>query len=352
MSKKFCWIDKAVQYALIKIESYPDYVFAESELARLSQAGFSFLKELKFLKWKQFDWEHELFVSHLLGDIGTVRYLRQKKDDKYWAYPQEDDDKGRIEVEEKDLPHYIFSIEDLAGEIRKKNDLDQQFSKLSDSLFFVGGKNIADGRVAILFSMDDCDVNFVKELKGVSNVVANYGRHIVLSPTRSISCEKIKSDLGKINLSHAVFSEVLDDDFKLKSDFVFTEVKTGLPTTLHLTGRFESDRHIVMVDNQEGGLTEVNFNLLLQLIIVLKKTQEGWVQSGEGDWQAFGRLKDNFKKVFDGYDFKGLIVNGRKKYRLALMSDNVTYERAKLKKIKLGSSFSDIVNQLPVIRKK
>lgn len=140
---------------------------------------------------------------------------------------------------------------------------------------------------------------------------------------------------------------MFNDDFKFKQGFVFSEAKSDLPKTLRLTGKIDKEKHIVSVDNKEGGLTEANFKLLLELVLALKTTDEGWVHTGEGDWQSIDRLKGDFHRVFPGYEFKKFIVNGRKKYRLVILPESVTYDRTMLKKIKDNSVILGIVNQLP-----
>ncbi len=92
--------------------------------------------------------------------------------------------------------------------------------------------------------------------------------------------------------------------------------------------------------------------MLLRFVVALKTTDEGWLDTGEGDWQAIGRLKDDFSRAFDGYDFNGFIVNGRKKYRLVISKEAVCYNKTMLKKIKGSASISDFVNKLPAMRKR
>ena len=352
MNKKFCWTDKAVEFVFHKIESFPDYVFAESEISRCSSAGFKALKELKFLKWQQFDWEHELFVSHIPGDVGTVRYLRQRKDGKYWAHPEDDNEKSRIEVAEKDLPHYVFDLLKFGEAVKKANGLDEDCNPLSDSVFFSGSKDLSGDRVGLFVALNDSTEDLGKELKGLPNTASRYARYIVVSPFTRVSCQKTKGSLNKINVSHFVFDEAFNGDLKFKSGFLFSETKAELPQSLHLTGKIEAEKHIVSVDNNEGGLTDANFKLLLEMVVALKTTDEGWLATGEGDWQAFRRLKDDFKRTFDGFDFEKFIVNGRKKYRLVIPADAVTYDRAMLKKIKDNAVITDLANKLPIERKK
>ncbi len=351
MTKGFCFLNKLVQNVLRKVEADPEYVFTESELIKESKKDFDSLKKDKLFSWKQFDYDLDMFFSSKLGDQTTPRRLTQRKDGKYWA-DAEEEGIGRIVVEEKDIPHWKFDLSKLIEFIAKKNSLEDSISGISGVLWFIGCKELSGDRVGIFLSLNDSADDMAKELKGLPSAVGKYVRYVVLSPFEKIACQKTLNALNVINVSHASFADAFSDDLKFKPDFLFGETKPELPKTLHLTGRFESEKHIVSLDKKDGGLTDGNFKTLLELIIALKTIKDGWVLTGDGDWQAFGRLKDDFKRVFDGYDFKNMIVNGRKKYRLALLSENVTYERAKLKKIKLGSSFSDIVNQLPVIRKK
>lgn len=353
MNKKFCWTDKAVEYVFRRLESFPDYVFAETELTRLSTSGFKILKDLKILKWQQFDWEHTLFVSHIPGDVGTVRYLKQKQNGKYWGHPEEDDEKSKMELAENDLPHYFFDYGKLGELIKKANDLDEDCNSISSSLLFSGSKDLSGDRAGVFIALNDLSEELGKELIGLPNSAGKYSRYIVASPFTRISCQKTKGSLNKTNVSHFVFCDAFNGDFKFKSGLLFSEAKKELPKTLNLTGKVESEKHIVSVDNTEGGLTDANFKLLLELVVALKTTDEGWLATGEGDWQAFRRLKDDFKRSFDGFNFEKLIVNGRKKYKLVIPSDSVTYDRAMLKKTnKNNGIITGLADKLPIIRKR
>ncbi len=74
--------------------------------------------------------------------------------------------------------------------------------------------------------------------------------------------------------------------------------------------------------------------------------------AGDGNWQSIGRLKNDFKRTFDGLDFEKFIVNGRKKYRLVIPSEKVTYDRVMLKKIKGNAVIANLADRLPIIRRK
>lgn len=351
MTKGCCFSNKLVQYVLRKVEANSDYVFTESDLIKESKKDFDSLKKDKWFLWEQFDYDSDIFFSSKLGDQTTPRRLTQRKDGKYWA-DSEEEGIGRIVVEEKDIPHWKFDFSKLIEFVAKKNSLEDSISSVSDVLWFVGCKELSGDRVGIFLSLSDSVEDMGKELKGLPSAVGKYVRYVALSPFERIVCQKTLNALNGISVSHAIFADAFNDDFKFKSKFLFAETKPELPKTLHLTGRFETDKHIVSLDNKEGGLTDANFKILLDLVVALKKTKDGWVQTGDGDWQAFGRLKDDFKRTFDRYDFRNMIVNGRKKYRLALLSENVTYDRAKLKKIKDNAVITELAGKLPVIRKK
>jgi hypothetical protein len=351
MTKGFCFSNDLGQYLLRKIECEPGIIFSERELVSVSSSDFASLKSNKHIAWVQFDYDHDLFFSSVRGDQNNPRHLTRLDDGRYRADPEEAG-LDSIIVEEKDIPHYQFDIDKFVEAVSKANKLDEQRNKILDRLWFIGSKDLSGDRVGLFVALNDSAEDLGKELKGLPNSAGRYARYIVVSPFTRVSCQKTKGSLNKINVSHFVFDEAFNGDLKFKLGFLFSEAKAELPQALHLTGRIEAEKHIVSVDNKEGGLTDANFKLLLDMVVALKTTDEGWLATGEGDWQAFRRLKDDFKRTFDGFDFEKFIVNGRKKYRLVIPADAVTYDRAMLKKIKDSGVITDLADKLPIIRKK
>jgi len=225
MNKAFCVTDKAVEYFFHKAEEYLDYVFAETELIRLSADGFSSLKDFKFLKWKQFDWEHTLFVSHIPGDEGTVRYLRKRDDGKYWAYPEEDKEKSRIEVEEKDLPHYVFDIDCLIAKLKQVNALTGKSNVTSELMRFVGKTNQDNVEIAAVLGLFDSLQIAESELMSLPSRLSQYKSFLVTCPTCDVD-EGLRSRLVDKGVFCQPFSSIVDNNWKI--DFSIVKSKTAV----------------------------------------------------------------------------------------------------------------------------
>jgi len=235
MSKVFCATDKAVLRVLSTIESMPEYVFAETELTRLSHDGFSSLKETNLIIWKQFDWEHELFVSHLPGDIGTLRYLRKRDDGKYWAYPEYDDSKDRIELDETDLPHWIFDIAKLTSMVKEANSLSGDSEVIADNLRYIGTDSV--NRTAVYVGFFDDDNNAAAALAVIPK--QNHEAFFVLCPTFNIPQKTISA--VKMNIKTMTFAEAFTDDWRL----AFGSQRKRKPKTQQ---EYETDYALTFID--------------------------------------------------------------------------------------------------------
>jgi hypothetical protein len=336
-------------HILRRLEAFPDATFRESELISVSKSFFDEMLKDKMLEFSHRDGDGDSYFSDRSGDGGVQRTIRIRNK-KISAFSTESGVET-IQLEETETVYYRFNLGKLIDLIRSHNKLEEAIDHISDRLSFVGSLQIADGRVSIYFGLFDDVDDFGKELKGLPNSVGRYVRHIVICPFVRISCQKTRNALSGIKVSQFTFEEAFGKEFVFKSGLVLSEATLKLPQTLRLTGKVESEKHVVSLDSKEGGLTDANFKLLLELVVALKTTKEGWVATGEGDWQAYGRLKDDFKRSFDGFDFDGFIKNGRKKYRLVIEPDNVTYDRAMLKKIKNNAVITELADKLPIIRK-
>lgn len=293
MSKAFCLTDKAVEYFLHKAEEYLDYVFAEKELARLSADGFSALKDFKFLKWKQFDWEHELFVSHLPGDEGTVRYLKRRDDGKYWAYPEEETSKSRILVEEADLPHWGIDVSKLIEKICGSNKLSGKIQEWNKRLYYLGGYRYPDATIGVALGLYDCD----EEAENILSVKwEDYGhdRTVVLCPTfifndplktgrfsaRKIDVLSFKDALVKEGFGLQVKKDgqtaVSYRNANEKKDYEKHRYRS-LDDFEYLDAKDRHSSHWIKINGVKVSVPNATFALLLFLTKMLKKNKRGYV---------------------------------------------------------------------------
>ncbi|MFH2146317.1 MAG: hypothetical protein ABII75_09885 [Candidatus Omnitrophota bacterium] len=352
MSKKFCWTDKAVEYIFHRIESFPEYVFAESELARQSLSGFNSLKDLKLLKWKQFDWEHELFVSHIPGDIGTVRYLRQNKNGKYWAHPEEDEAKSRIEVEEKDLPHWVFDVKKIVDIIRTSNQLSGKQQEWNNRLAYLGGYSFPNQSVGIAVALYDCD-------EGAENILSvkweDYGhsRIVVLCPTFSfkdpLKAERCRArEIDIVTFKDAVTESGFGLNLKAKDDAQLSyrnlaEKKDygkykykSLDEIEFLDKKSGHSSYSVKINNAKTSIPNAVFSLLLFLAISLKKDKEGYVTKAETDKEGITdenrtnhlddlvyELRNKIAPLIKTTDRDGIIQVDNGRYRLSIHSNRI-----------------------------
>jgi hypothetical protein len=337
-------------HILKRLEAFPDATFRESEAIRISKSSFERLVKDKMLEFSHRDEDGSTYFSDRSGDAGIQRTLRIRNQ-KITAFSTESDVETLV-LGKSETEYYRFNLDKLINQIRKQNKLEEEVDSIGDRLFFIGSSQVSDGRIGIYLGLFDGPNDLGKDLKGLPNSVARYDRHIVITPSIRIVCQKTRNALNNIKISQLNFLEAFEKNYTFKSGLVLNETKPELPKSLHLTGRIESEKHIVSVDDKDGGLTDANFKLLLEMVVALKTTDEGWLATGEGDWQAFRRLKDDFKRTFDGFDFEKFIVNGRKRYRLVIPADAVTYDRAMLKKIKDSGVITDLAGKLPIIRKK
>ncbi|MCK9555035.1 hypothetical protein M0R36_04360 [bacterium] len=337
-------------HILKRLEAFPDATFRGSELVGISKRLFDQMVKDTMIEFSHRDKDGDSYISDRLGDSGIQRNLRirGRKITAFSGDPEVD----TIVLEEEEILYYRFNTNKLISQIRSQNKLEETVDSLSERLFFIGSLQMADERASLYLALFENSHDYADSLKALTISGGRYDRYVVISPFAKVSCQKTRNILNGIKISQFTFEEAFEKEYVLRSGLVFSETKATLPKTLYLTGKIEKEKHIVSVDKKEGGLTEANFKLLLELVVALKTTEDGWIYTGEGDWQSIDRLKGDFQRVYPGYEFKKFIINGRKKYRLVLPADAVTYDRAMLKKIKDGTSIPDLVNKLPIIRKR
>ncbi len=356
MKMEFCCSNNLVAHILNRIACDPECVFSESELSRICPKTFRFLKDQRFIVWRQFDFK-DPFFSSIPGDQDNPRYLKDKGNGKYDAFAGDDAALPCVEVTDKDVPHWEFDVAKLVDAIRAKNDLDEPADVISSRLRFVGSKDGAGGRVGVFLALHDTADDLARELTGLPHNTGKCARYLVISPCLRISSQKTINTLERINVDHQVVGEAFTGDLTLKSGALVGEVKAGQPDSLYLTGKIEDGRHVVRIGNRDGGLTEANFKLLIRLVVGLKDSKDGFVGIGtmaddgvipdsDQAWQAVKRLKDDLKQSFAGLEFDDFIANGRKKYRLVIAPDAVGYDKKMLRKIK-NTTINDFVAKLP-----
>lgn len=348
-------------HILKRLEAFPDATFRESELVGVSKQSFDQMSRDGSLEFDHYDGDGDSYFPDRMGDQGVERTIRVRKD-KITAFSIESD-VATLELTKPETTYYRFNLNKLIDQIRMKNKLEEQIDSVEERLIFVGSLDSSGARNGFFLGLFDSEDELAQSLVGLPNNAGKYAWYIVLSPFNFISSQKIKSKLNGINVSHFIFVDAFDDGFVFKKGLALNETKVGLPQSLHLSGRVEKEKCIVRIDNQEAGLTLANFRLLARFVQALKTTGEGWATTPEMEteglitdsdkaWQPISRLKEDLKRTFSGYDFDKFIQNGRKKYRLVIPADSVTYDRAMLKKIKGDATLTKVINKLPQIRKR
>jgi helicase len=99
---------------------------------------------------------------------------------------------------------------------------------------------------------------------------------------------------------------------------------------IHIDGRADKRRHLVVVDGAEAWLTEQSFEAALKFAVAAKTTQLGWVPCSEyGGSENYRQVVRRLKQDLDaaGVDPETLIENsGAKQYRFSVPPANVAID--------------------------
>lgn len=357
---KFCLSEPLFRHVLEQVEKFPETTFTETELRKISSAGFDEMLRKKLLKYQQSDSEQETFPCPTPCEVGCDRVIDTVLG-KCRAICPEYSEVKPISLTKSDLSKYIFDVDKLISIIRSKNQLLGSTNRINDRIAFVGEKSVGQKRVAVILGLFRNGKEAEAVLLGLSNQISIRDRTIVLLPFFEKTSQDVLMRMESQNILVSRFEDAFSGaDFLI--DFARLEKrkpKTGpvYPTktqkqqidydkygylcedVLFITGIEPKKRsNLVRVNDKDIVFPDNEMLLLICLAIELKKGQGGWVHRNwlteEGiteedyPYRVIGQLRETLSLgLLDG-DGKRFIENkGAGSYRISTHPDFVIIEK-------------------------
>jgi hypothetical protein len=345
--------EKLLQYLLKQFEDSPETKFYESDLTRVSSAGFSALKKQKGLIFDQYDFESE----HYFDKQGNERFVR-KYNGKWRATPTEDSGISPLYLKEKDLNRYAFSVGPLLKDIKVKNGLTKNTSNISSRIWFIGECDSGNRQFGVFLGLFS-ESTQAEELLGIRSRVGQYEYILVLCPTFEISDQGLLNRLEGQKIYCRSFKQACKGGYKIDfgivkdlekptAGFVIPELNAterrkyqkNYPRrdVIEFVERQNSGRKgILLINGQELELEYNLYGILLALAKALKSdTDTGWVQYDSIANEKLVRSRDHFhrslselsrltKALVEKSNAAKLIENQKRKskYRLSTMPSRI-----------------------------
>ena len=231
---------------------------------------------------------------------------------------------------------FFNKVQKLFQCLCNENNLSGASSKISDRIIFVGQMNSSGKKVSVLFGLFDDERWIEGEILGIRSRIEKCDGVVVLCPAFKLSSQDLTNRLQKDKIIVTSFPQGFDGQWKIKRD-VLSVLDEGRVYTIHLLGTVsKNDRNNVEISGTTVELSDAPFQLLLCLVVGVKKSKDGWVSvqdlisdgcfTEDSKYQSIGRLKKELK----AYLSDGFIENKSKKYRLTMSTENVTYDKKKL----------------------
>jgi len=296
---KFCLSDPLLKHVLGQVEKFPEATFTETELRKISPDGFQEMLKNRLLKYQQSDPDKETFPCPTPCEKGCDRVIGNIHGSFQAICPEHSSVKP-ISLAKSDLERYIFDIDRLMAEIKKKNQLVGFASKISERIRFVGERSMGQKHVSVVLGLFRNGKEADAVLLGLSNQISIHDRTIVLLPFFDKTSQDVLMRLESQNVFVSRFEEVFP-----KSDFVidFARLERKKPKVgtehhpmtqkqqrdteryeykckdrLYLTGKEPKKRsNLVRLNDREIIIPESEMLLLLYLVMESKKEKGGWV---------------------------------------------------------------------------
>jgi hypothetical protein len=343
--------EKLLQYLLKQFEGSPETKFYESDLTRVSSAGFSALKKQKGLIFDQYDFENE----HYFDKQGNERFVR-KYSGKWRATSTEDSEISPLYLKEQDLNRYTFNIQPLLEKIRSKNSLAKNANAVTPRVWFIGEKPVIQNNIGIFAAFLSGDEQAETELLGLKAKIGKVDGVLIICPTYQIKSQELLSRLAGQNVFCITFKEAFKKDGTIDFGKVRFDQATGQQTpklttkqttdytkcgyqcydVLHIPGTAPRKRsNDLNVNGHTIKMPEEAFKVLIELVVELKKGKGGWLTKvvDAGKYQIFDRVRSPLQGSLQGKDAKKFIENNAsKQYRISTHPDFITFDRKNLLK--------------------
>lgn len=338
-----------MSHLLKHAEGLPEAKFYESELARISSAGFASLKKQKHLLYDQYDFENE----HYYDKRGNEYFVR-KYNDKWIATSTEDSDISPIYLKTQDLNRYTFSIQPMLDQIRAKNSLAKNVNAVTSRVWYIGEKAVIQNNIGIFVALLSDDQVAEAELLGLKAKTGKMDGALVLCPAYQIKSQDLLSKLAGQNVFCLTFKEAFKKDGTINFGKVrfdqaagqqaqkltaqqtadYTKYAYQCYDVLHIPGTASRKRsNNININGHMIKMPDAAFTLLMELVVELKKGKGGWLTKvvEAGKYQIFDRVRSPIRGSLLGKDgLKFIEGDQSKKYRISTHPDFVTYDRANL----------------------
>jgi hypothetical protein len=340
-----------MSYLLKHAEGLPEAKFYESELARISSAGFTSLKKQKHLLFDQYDFENE----HYFDKRGNEYFVR-KYNGKWVATSTENSGISPIYLKTQDLNRYTFSIQPLLDQIRSTDSLAKNANAVTSRVWYVGEKAVIRNNIGIFVALLSDDQVAEAELLGLKAKTGKMDGALILCPSYQIKSQDLLNKLAGQNIFCLTFKEAFKKDGtidfgKIRFDQAsgqqaqkltsqqtadYTKYAYQCYDIMHIPGTASRKRsNDININGHTIKMPDSAFALLMELVVELKKGKGGWLTKvvDAGKYQIFDRVRSPLQGSLLGKDAKKFIENNEsKQYRISTHPDFVTYDRSNLLK--------------------
>jgi len=349
VSKESCLSDKLMSYLLRHAEGLPEAKFYESELTRISSAGFGSLKKQKHLLFDQYDFESD----HYFDKRGNEYFVR-KYNGKWIATSTEDSSISPLYLKEQDLNRYAFSIQPILDQIRTKNSLAKNANAVTSRVWYIGEKAVIQNNIGVFVALLSDDQVAEAELLGLKAKTGKMDGALVFCPFYQIKSQDLLSKLSGQNVFCLTFKEAFKKDGTINFGKVrfdqaagqqaqkltaqqtsdYTKYAYQCYDVLHIPGTASQKRsNNLNVNGHTIKMPDSAFVVLMELVVEIKKGKGGWLTKvvEAGKYQIFDHVRKPLQGSLLVKDGKKFIENNAsKQYRISTHPDFVTFDRDNL----------------------
>ena len=321
-----------LSYLLEQWSKIPGPWFSKRRLEEISKENFKTLVAKKILLYELPSGEES--VDEERCSHGCSLFVEERGSG-YEAFCLDHPEEKVVRVTEDDLCRYRLSIENVIKQMRSANKFEGEPFPCGRG-HFIGYKTHGDKTIGVVL-VPCVTKGDLLGIAGMASILKDYHYIFVVSPELNVKWLWAVPMLGD-RIVLLKMDELFDEKtFELSFDWgIFKLRQRGVLKDFHLdvTGRQDRDGHEVRLNGDDRRhLSDAPFILLLRFVQGYLTAKDRWVSVQElikdgvltedNLYQAINNLKKDM-------DWKELIENQSKKYRIALSVTGLTVNKQKL----------------------